>query len=336
MRVRTKKKKRRVMRGVLLAIAGLLLAAIAACLVSPLPMAYLIRAAFNTSPAVEPEGYQAMCEQVLVTHDAAYPSQFQNNLADVYVPKTGDGPFPVVLWVHGGAFVGGQKSDVAFFATALAAQGVAVVCMGYQRAPEAQYPTPVLQVGEAIAWLQSVANDYALDTTRLMLAGDSAGAHIVSQFAAVQTSPAYAQMMRMTPSLAPDVIKAVLLYCGPFDAAGIAQSDSALMNFVLGRAAWAYFGTGDWATRFAQEATVANGVTADFPPAFITDGNKLSFETHGRALADVLRQHGVPVETYFVPIEDEEAIHEYQFMMNTPAAQEAFTRTLAFIRAQTP
>ena len=326
------KKKRKLSKIILRCIVCLLAAAVVFTLLSPVPVSILIRAVFNKKIAVAPDGFEEIKSNVKVIKNATYPSEYKDNAADIYLPENQEGPFPVVLWIHGGAFVGGDKEDIEIYATALAAKGFAVVCMNYRRAPEAKYPIPIAQTNEAYLWIKDVADQYLFDTDRLVLAGDSAGAHVAAQFAVIQSNPSYAAEMEFNQSVPLHTLKAVLLFCGPFDVAKMEDGRNSIMNFFIGRAAWAYFGKKDWGKYFSGQATIANHVTGQFPPTFITDGNKLSFEEHGRALADVLKNNGVWVETHFIPIDTETTGHEYQFIMNTSAGEESFRKTVQFIQ----
>ena len=326
------RKKRRRGRIILALTAGFFAAATALTLLTPYPVSFLARAMFQNGVAAAPDGYALTAERVSVEKNLRYPSKYKDNTADIYLPKNQEGPFPVVLWVHGGAFVGGDKKDIEIYATALAAEGFAVVSMNYRRAPEAQYPTPVIQTVEAYRWLTTLSGDYPLDLDRLVLAGDSAGAHIAAQVAAIQTNGRYANEMAVEQAIPPGTLKAVLLFCGPFDVSKLSEIENPLMSFLLTKTAQAYFGRGIRTGALANQATIPNHVTNAFPPAFISDGNTGSLENHSRGLADTLAQHGVPFETYFIPLETETAKHEYQFIMNTPAGKESFLRTLVFLK----
>ena len=329
------KNKRKKKRVILISTAAVLAVLLVFTLVSPLPVSYITRLAFLYNSAEAPAGYDEIKSRVAVTKNLKYPSKYKDNSADIYIPQNAKDPCPVVLWVHGGAFVGGDKRDAEIYATALAAEGYAVVCMNYRRAPEAKYPAPVIQTGEAYLWIKTLADRYPMDAERLILAGDSAGAHIAAQFAAIQSNSEYAKEMVIEPIVPPASIKATLLFCGPFDTAKILEIDSRIMNFLMGKAAWAYFGEKAWEGKFASQATVTNYITSDFPPSFISDGNTLSFEEHGRALAEELEANSVPVETYFIPAGEEITKHEYQFVMNTPAAEKSFEKVLEFLKKYT-
>ena len=315
------------------AVSVLLAAATLWFVFSPMPAAWLIRLLFQNSATVPPENYNEIQARVLTSKDVDYPSAYGRNTADIYTPKGEEGPYPVVLWVHGGAFVGGDKRDVQVFATMLAAEGFGVVCINYLRAPEGNYPVPVIQTAEAYRWLSHIAGDYRLDTSRVVVAGDSAGAHVAAQFAAAQTNSDFAAQLPAEIQTHTDGPKAVLLFCGPFDAAQLANGGNAPMDFLIHRAAWAYFGTPDWVERFSGQITLLKHITEAFPPSFISDGNTLSFEEQGRALADALLQMGVPVETFFIPVQEGKAMHEYQFAMNNAFALEAFRKTVDFLQS---
>ena len=327
-----KKKKRKWLRSILAIAAFLFIFILLFSIFTPIPASLMIRTAFKNGIAVAPNNYEAIKETVTVTNDLNYPSKYKDNSADIYIPKNKEGLFPVVLWVHGGAFVGGDKRDIEIYATALASEGIAVVCINYQRAPEAKYPTPIIQMEEAYLWLKNISNEYSIDINRLILAGDSAGAHIAAQFAAIQSNTSYANEMAMNQIVPLNTIKSILLFCGPFDVAKIAENNNSLINFFMERAAWAYFGKKNWNEQFSFQATISNHITDNFPPAFITDSNTLSFEEHAKNLAGVLKKNNVPVETYFIPINVEETAHEYQFVMNTPSAEESFKKTVSFIK----
>ena len=331
------KKARRVRGGrrLVLTAASLCAALVLFTFVSPLPVSFVLRLAFSRGMAVAPDDYEAMEAQVAVVKNVSYPSRYQDNLADIYFPKEDRGPLPVVLWVHGGAFVGGDKRDIEIYATALACEGYAVVCMNYRRAPEENYPAPVVQVGEVYRWVKTMAAQYPFDTERFVLAGDSAGAHIAAQFAAVQSNAEYAAGMDMAQAVPLNTFKAVLLFCGPFDAAQIGAESNPVISFFLERAAWAYFGSKAWAEKFAVQANVADHITAEFPPAFISDGNTGSFEDHARGLAETLRQSNVPFDTYFVDPAAAVTYHEYQFVMNTDTGRESFQKIRVFLKKYT-
>lgn len=69
--------------------------------------------------------------------------------------------------------------------------------MNYALAPEEQYPVPIYQITEMYKHLLVRQDEYELDLNQLFLAGDSAGAHMISQFALIQTNEIYAEKVKI-------------------------------------------------------------------------------------------------------------------------------------------
>lgn len=299
---------------------------------TPVPVVRLLRRG-GDAPQQLPEDYPERVEKVRCIKDLTYPSQERRNQFDLYLLRTADGPCPVVLWIHGGAFVAGDKAGIAGWATYLASEGVAVAAMNYQWAPEAAWPAQVIQVGECCRCLGRAAKRYGLDIARLMLAGDSAGAHIAAQFALAQTSPAFTDASGLGPVLEPGTLRGLLLYCGPYDVRMMGRPKDRKMRFFMSRVGWSCFGRRRWRdTLGARVSAIGDFVTEDFPPVYLTDGNAWSFEPQGRALVRILEERGVPISSRFFPKEEGEVLHGYQANLAERNAQVCYADTLAFLR----
>jgi acetyl esterase/lipase len=186
-------------------------------------------------------------------------------------------------------------------------------------APGDVYPTPVRQVNAAIAYLVRNAQRLHVDPLQLVLAGDSAGAHIAAQVANIVAVPSYAKAMAIVPSIRRSQLRGVILYCGAYDLKQ-ARLDGPFGSF-LKTVLWSYSGEKNFTNdpRFAT-ASVINYVTADFPPAFISAGNRDPLLPQSRVFAEVLAGRGVLVERLFFPYHYKpELPHEYQFDLDTDA-----------------
>lgn len=94
-------------------------------------------------------------------------------------PTKGDGPFPVVFYVHGGAWVKGSKSAFTHQSFLLAEHGIAGVRLEYRlKSQGAKYPEAISDVLDAIDYVRQHAEELDLDFTRVGLAGGSAGGHL--------------------------------------------------------------------------------------------------------------------------------------------------------------
>ncbi len=110
--------------------------------------------------------------------DLAYGADRQQVL-DLHLPPRTDHPAPVLVFFHGGAFVGGDKHPCApRLAALLTARGIAFACSNYRLAPRVHYPVPMLDGARAVQWLRAHAGDYNLDTKHFAVMGMSAGAGI--------------------------------------------------------------------------------------------------------------------------------------------------------------
>jgi acetyl esterase/lipase/cytochrome b561 len=111
--------------------------------------------------------------------DVAYANKSQAQKLDIYLPDNGDGPFPVVLSIHGGAFKGGDKSDgqVTPMLEGLK-RGYAVVSINYRLSGEAIWPAQIVDCKAAVRWIRANAKQYKLNPDKIAAWGGSAGGHL--------------------------------------------------------------------------------------------------------------------------------------------------------------
>jgi acetyl esterase/lipase len=98
---------------------------------------------------------------------------------DVYVPE-GDGPYPAVLAIHGGAWRHGSKITMTRHAWKLARAGYVVVAVNYRHAPKHPFPAQVHDCKQAVRWMRANAEKYKIDAERIAAFGYSAGGHLAA------------------------------------------------------------------------------------------------------------------------------------------------------------
>ncbi len=98
---------------------------------------------------------------------------------DLYVPENANGPLPLIIWVHGGAWLAGSK-DGAGPALPYVGKGYAVASINYRLSQHAKFPAQIEDCKTAIRWLRANANTYNLDKTHIGVWGASAGGHLVA------------------------------------------------------------------------------------------------------------------------------------------------------------
>ena len=283
--------------GILLVILAAALAGVLYLTCSPMFVVKKMRAIKEI--LVNPPGYEEEEKKVEAIKDLEYPSRYRQNTWDLYLPKEEcSRPLPLILWVHGGGFVGGDKYGISNICVLLAAKGYAVAAMNYAWAPESSYPVQIRQVAEVLG---EISKQSRIDMRRVVVAGDSAGAYLALQFALCHTNPVLAERLEVRSPLDRNALKGALLYCGPYDISKLADVKDRMLRFVISRVGWSFLGQKNWRkSPLIDTVTPMDYVTKDSVPCYITDGNTLSFEEHGRALGEALRRQGVFVrERYF-------------------------------------
>ena len=197
--------------------------------------------------------------QGIVSHlDISYGSEGKWNLLDVYYPEGTAAPLPTIVSIHGGGYVYGTKEIYRRYGMDMAKRGFAFVNFNYRLAPRWKFPTPLLDTNAVMQWICDHAEEYHLDPQRIILLGDSAGAQLTSQYAAIYANPDYAVLFPM--ELPPIRIRCVGLYCGMYDMKErAADKRKGIQLDYLGRK----LSPAD--PRFA----VLENIPSNYPPAFI-------------------------------------------------------------------
>lgn len=104
---------------------------------------------------------------------------------DIHLPAVGEGPFPVVIWIHGGGFIGGSKDDPQTALnqrsrTALKNAGFAVVEINYRLSLEAKWPAQLEDIRNVVLFLRKNATRYSLNPDKIGAWGSSAGGYLAA------------------------------------------------------------------------------------------------------------------------------------------------------------
>jgi acetyl esterase/lipase len=331
-----------VTKRIAVALAGafvvLAVSAYVALRLSPWPAALLVRFLFDAGSERTARALaKHVPKNVSSRRDLRYDASDGDAYLDVFYPSalTEGESLATILWMHGGGFVSGNKNQIANYAKILAGRGYTVVGIDYGIAPQTTYPVPVREGAAAIAYLQRHARELHVDPTRFVLAGDSAGAVLAAQLANAISVPAYARSLRIVAPIPRSHLRALVLYCGPYDAKAFGGGGplAGLLDAIL----WSYSGTRNYAhdPLFAT-ASVIDFVTSDFPPAFVSAGNADPLEPQSRAFAAALSAKGVRTDTlFFKPDHDPMLPHEYQFDLDSAGGRMALERSLGFLSTET-
>jgi acetyl esterase/lipase len=111
--------------------------------------------------------------------DLPYAGRSPAQKLDIYWPAQGGGPFPVILAIHGGAFMGGDKRDIQLRPMLAGLQrGYALVSINYRMSGEAKFPALVQDVKAAVRWVRAHAETHGFDAQKIAAWGGSAGGYL--------------------------------------------------------------------------------------------------------------------------------------------------------------
>jgi acetyl esterase/lipase len=252
---------------------------------------------------------------VTVRRNISFASPAGHRLSlDVYQPVQ-HGRYPIAVQIYGGAWQRGAPSSNADFATWLASGGYVVIAVDYRHAPAFRWPAQIDDVDSALVWVRDHAADYDGDTSRVVLIGRSAGAHL-AMLAAYRPSPVR--------------IRGVVSYYGPTDLADayahpphpdpldIRATERALLGAPPTSMPGQY-----------ADASPISYATRALPPTLLIYGGRdhIVEARYGEAMGRALAASGTPMAALEIPW----AEHAFDAVFNGPSSQLALYYTERFI-----
>lgn len=149
--------------------------------------------------------------------DLAYAHTSPAQQLDLYWPAAGDGPFPLIIAMHGGAFMGGDKRDEQL--TPMLAgleRGYAVASINYRMSGEAHFPALIHDAKAAIRWLRAHSVEHGLDASRFAAWGGSAGGYLALTAGLTTGRPELEDLTLGAPTES-CAVQAVVDWFGPTD-----------------------------------------------------------------------------------------------------------------------
>lgn len=200
---------------------------------------------------------------------------------DVYGPASESAPRPIVVFIYGGSWASGERSDYAFAGVALSAQGFVTIVPDYRLVPEVTFPSFVEDCALAVRWAVDHAAEFGGDPSRIVLVGHSAGAYNAVMLALDARFLAAA-------GVEPEAVRGVAALAGPYD----------FLPFDVAATRNAFGGAPD-----PRETQPINFARADAPPLLLLwgDADTTVGPRNLRSLEAAVRQAGGAVETKIYP-----------------------------------
>lgn len=146
---------------------------------------------------------------------------------DLARPGEGQGPFPAVVCLHGGGWVGGSRKQMGQTILVLARRGYVAVAPDYRVAPKDRFPACVEDCKAAVRWLRHRAKQYNIDQGRIGVVGLAAGGHLACLLGV--TAPADGLEGKENAGVS-SAVQAVVSFSGPTDLSSPGLSKEALAH----------------------------------------------------------------------------------------------------------
>jgi len=218
----------------------------------------------------------------------------EKHLLDLYLPRTEE-PFPVIHFVHGGAWFFGHKEQRVVFLGAyknlgegFARRGIGVAISNYRLSPTFKHPAHIKDVAMAWDWLLNHIDTYGGDPERMVLMGQSAGGHLVSLLA---TDPSYLKALGRSETH----INAVITMSGIYDLNGFSAEPSEPIGLITQA-----FGTD---AHVIANASPIQHVSSKLPPFLIITAERDTWALRVQAahFAKALGEKQVPYDYLIIP-----------------------------------
>lgn len=272
---------------------------------------------------------------VEVIRDVQYaPTVEVSHRLDIYRPIGAEGPLPVVLYVHGGGFQLLSKDTHWMMGLLFARAGYVVCNISYRLAPKHPFPAAVEDTCEALCWVAQHVRQYGGDPSRLILAGESAGANLVCALtlALCYRRPEPYAAAAFATGLVP---RAVVLGCGILQV-----SDPGRFTRRRKLPRWVGQILSDISAGYIREPTSSSeladpllilerGESPDrpLPPFFAFAGTRDPILDDTRRVANALERLQVPHEVRIYPGE----LHAFHALTMRKAARDCWRDKLAFL-----
>lgn len=294
---------------------------------------YFLRSDKGESIDKSPNDIEEVKSRLKIIKDSKYISKYEKSNYDLYIPKKANN-LPIIIWLHGGAFISGDKIGTRNFGPLIADKGYAFFSINYEWAPEKYFPSQIEQLDNFIKYLrEDLSKELPIDISKIILGGDSAGANIVASYAAVCRNSILSERVNLRTEIK-DELKGLLLFCGPLDLRlDPRKIKDRKLKLFMKQIGWAYCGKRYWwKTELPDLASPIVWVNENYPSTYITDGNVYSFEVQGKMMVDKLEKEKVLVKSRF--FKGKEIPHEFQFDYKKypKESKEVFNDCIDFLR----
>ncbi|MBQ7105765.1 MAG: alpha/beta hydrolase fold domain-containing protein [Bacilli bacterium] len=262
-------------------------------------------------------------EEVFYVECREYPSvSFRK-----FSPNYDFDKLPVIVFIHGGGWVGGSSKKIKDFTKLLSSNGYIVISVDYSLAPEYPYPVSTYQLVEVLNYLFDNKERLKIDINNIFIGGTSAGAHLSSQLGCLITNLDYRK--QMNAKLKISKIKGLLLINGVYNLETASKSKfPGIKHFCS-----AYLGEKNYVkSKKIKEVSTINHINNNYPSIFITAGDKDPLRYQSYELVEVLKKNNIDFKDKF--FDKSNLNHDFIYLLNKEKVKDTYEEMIKYINSK--
>lgn len=182
-------------------------------------------------------------------------------LSDLYMP-VGTGPFPAIVFIHGGDWIGQDRAQMTTIIEEISSHGYVGMAIDYDLSPGVHFPVALHESKKAVRWLRAHAALYHVDSRRIAIAGTSAGGELAALVALTNGNPKFeGDGGSQTFSSS---VKAAIIYNGVFDLTTVPDDNESIIRYLGDRCSAL--------ERLCVEASPQRLIGDNSPPMYVGHG----------------------------------------------------------------
>ena len=279
-------------------------------------------------------------ENIEIYGQLQYGTDKHWNTLDIYRPKDKAGEsLPILINVHGGAWIQSSKEGYKYYCWKLAQKGFAVININYRLVPYAYFPAPVEDLNNVLIWVMEHAKEYNLDLVHIYGTGDSAGAQILGQYAAICSNEEYAKQFEFQIPKK-NIFEAIVLNCGVYQV----NYECRKTDFVR-MIAFEYLNVenknADQITEEEYQALYelkidqfefGKYITPQFPDTFLMTAQTDFVKMQSVELMKTLMEQNVNARLHMYVSKKHELNHVFNINLNLPEAEQCNNEEMEFLK----
>lgn len=248
---------------------------------------------------------------------------------DIFRPEKSNGKIPVIIYLHGGGWITGSKKTSARQCIVFAIEGFLVLNVDYRLGPRYNHPAQIEDIANVLKWLSKHGETYDADMDKIFFAGGSAGAHLSCLAVCVATNDNLRRKVGVDFPIKGSQIAGSLLFYGGYNMETIIDTGF----FMIKTMVKSFTGVKKISEyKLKDQISPVHHITENFPPAFITVGERDHLYSQSLELIDVLELKERPYEKLLFDKNIKNANHAFLNFYYRDCTKQAFSEMIRFLK----